>query len=156
LARGFVKQHRRGGGRVEGFYAAGHRDSNARISAALDFFGQASAFVADEQSDRLAPIHFPWREERLVTLLQLVHAGSECADAGDFELREKDGERDSGQDGEMERSTRGRAQRFRRKRIRGAADSGSGGSGASRAECGSGAQDGADVSRILDAGENYD
>ena len=46
------------------------------------------------------------------------------------------------------------AQSFRRERVRGAADAGSGGSRAGRTESGSGAQDGADVARVLDAGED--
>jgi hypothetical protein len=47
LAGGFVKQDRGCCGRVERLDAAGHGDANAGVGAALDFFGEAGAFVAD-------------------------------------------------------------------------------------------------------------
>ncbi len=64
LAGGFVEDDRGGSGGVEGLNAAGHGNADARVSAALNFFGEASAFVADEKSDGLAPIDFPGSERR--------------------------------------------------------------------------------------------
>ena len=154
MARGFVKQDRCGGCRIEGFYAAGHGDSNARVGAAFDFFRKAGAFVANEQRDWLAPIDFPGSEERLVAVLRLVDAGSQCADTGNLELREKDGERHSGKHGQVQSGSGRGAQSFRREGACSAADAGGSSGGAGRAECGSGTQDGPDVSGILYACED--
>ena len=59
LACGFVKQDCGSGGGVKGLDAAGHGNADTGIGAAFDFFREAGAFVADEERDRLAPIHFP-------------------------------------------------------------------------------------------------
>ncbi len=68
LPRRFIKQHGGRGGRIQRFNAAGHRDANARVGAAFDFFRQARAFVPDEQRHRLAPIHFPRREHGVIRI----------------------------------------------------------------------------------------
>src|SRR5260370_31351191 len=54
----------------------------------------------------------------------------------------------------MEGRTCGSAQSFRRERVCGAADAGSGGGRAGRAKGGSGAQDGSHVAGILNSGED--
>jgi hypothetical protein len=69
-------------------------------------------------------------------------------------LREKNGKGGAGENGEMEGGTCGSAKRFGRERTRGAALAGCGGDGGGRSEGGGGAEDGADVAGILDAGEN--
>src|SRR6267378_6413038 len=68
LAGGFVKNDGGCGGGVERFDAAGHGNANARVGAALDFFGKTGAFVADEERDGLAPIDFPGSEQRLFSV----------------------------------------------------------------------------------------
>jgi hypothetical protein len=155
LAGGFIEKNRCGGGGVQRFDSAGHGNTDARIGAVLDLFGQASAFVAHEQSDRLAPIDFPGSEQALLKIfIRLVDAGSQRADACDLELREKNRKGHPRKDGKMQCCPGGSAQRFRREWARGTADARSGGGGAGRAERGSGAQDGSDVSGILDTGED--
>src|SRR5215471_13227149 len=64
LAGGFVEDDRSGSGGVEGLNAAGHRNVNAGIGAALDLFWETCAFVADKECNRLAPIDFPRRKRR--------------------------------------------------------------------------------------------
>jgi hypothetical protein len=59
LAGGFVEQDGGGSGGVKGFDAGGHGDADAGIGAAFDFFGEAGAFVADEEGDGLAPVYLP-------------------------------------------------------------------------------------------------
>src|SRR5216684_1338059 len=63
LTSGFVKNDGGRGGGVQGLDAASHGNAAARVGAALDFFGEAGAFVANEERDRLAPIDFPGSEE---------------------------------------------------------------------------------------------
>ena len=122
--------------------------------AAFDFFGQASAFVADEQRNGLAPIHFPWSEQRLVRSARFVDARSERVNADNFELREQNGKRHSGQNRKMQRGAGGSAKRFGRIRAGRAADAGSGSDRAGRAEGGGRAENRADVAGILHSGEH--
>ncbi len=75
-------------------------------------------------------------------------------DAVEFELGEENGERHSGDDGEMEGGSGGRAKRFGRKRAGSAALTRGGSNGGGGSKSGGGAEDGADVAGILDAGEN--
>jgi hypothetical protein len=154
LAGGFVEDDGCGGCGVEGFDAAGHGDADAGIGAAFDFLGKAGAFVADEESDGLAPIDFPGGEQRLVSVVSFANAGGEGANAGDSELGEKDREGHPSENREVERCARGGTQGFRRIGAGGAADAGRGCDGPGRAESGGGAEDGADVAGILDACEN--
>ena len=63
MAGGFVQDHRGGSSGVEGLNAAGHRNVDTSVGAALDFFGEAGAFVADKKGDGLAPVDFPGGEE---------------------------------------------------------------------------------------------
>src|SRR5215470_2348129 len=85
----------------------------------------------------------------------VVDARGKGVNTGDFELREENGERHSGEDGEMEGRTGGGAERLRRIRAGGPADAG-GGSGASgRAKSGGGTKDGADVAGILNTSQNH-
>src|SRR5213594_2973909 len=59
LAGGLVEEHGGGGGGIKGFNTPGHGDANASVRAAFDFFGETRAFVADEESDGVAPVYFP-------------------------------------------------------------------------------------------------
>src|SRR6266566_3590408 len=144
LAGGFVEDDRGGGSGVEGLNAAGHRNVDAGVGGALDFFGEACAFVANQKSDGLAPVDFPGSEKRgvgsrwLVRLGMVktrrnaahggkssglvVHARGEGVDASHFALRQKNAERHSGEDGEMEGRTGRGAERLRRIGAGGAAD----------------------------------
>ena len=65
LAGGLVEQDGGGSGGVQGFDGRRHGDADAGVCAALDFFGETGTFVADEESDGLAPVYLPGREERL-------------------------------------------------------------------------------------------
>src|SRR5712692_4835673 len=150
----FVENDCRGGGGVQGFDAAGHGNADARIGAALDFFGKTGAFVADEERPGLAPIDLPGSEQGLFTVTRFVNAGSEGANACDFQLSKKNRKRHAGEYGEMQGSASGSAQSFRGERVCGSADAGSGGGRAGCTEGSSGAQDGADVAGVLDAGED--
>src|SRR6266852_3122491 len=154
LTSGLVKNDGCRGGGIQGFDAAGHRDTDARIGAALDFLGKTGAFVADEQGDRLAPVDFPGSEQRLFPVARFVNAGSEGANASDFQLREENRKRHAGENGKMQGSASGSAQSFRRERVCGSADAGSGSGRAGCTEGGSRAQDGADVAGVLNAGED--
>ena len=62
MAGGFVEEDGGGSGGVEGFDAGGHGDADAGRGAALDFFREAGAFVADEKGDGLAPVYVPGGE----------------------------------------------------------------------------------------------
>ncbi len=84
----------------------------------------------------------------------MVTARGEGVDAVEFELREKNGERHSGDDGEMERGASGGAEGFGRVGAGSAALTGGGSDGGGGSKSGGGAEDGADVAGILDAGEN--
>jgi hypothetical protein len=59
LAGGFVEDGRSGRSGVEGLDAARHRNVDPGVGRALDFFGEARAFVADKKSNGLAPIDVP-------------------------------------------------------------------------------------------------
>src|SRR6266852_2081701 len=166
LTGGFVKNDGGRGGGVQGLDAASHGNAEARVGAALDFFGEASAFVADEEGDRLAPVDFPGSEEGWCGIARrgrakarpynfcAMGAGSESANARDFELREENRKGHAGEDREMQGSASGGAESLRRERVGGAADAGSGGGGAGCAKGGCCAQDGGDVAGVLDAGKN--
>src|SRR5713226_7293859 len=155
LTGGFIKNDRGRGGGVQRFDAAGHGNADARIGAALDFFGKPGALVADEEGHRLAPIDFPRSEQRLFPMKWFVDARSKRSDASDLELRKKNRKRHASENRKMQGSASGGAQSFRRERICGAADAGSGGGGPGRAEGGSGAQDRPHVAGILHTGQ-YD
>src|SRR6266568_3539341 len=154
LASGFVKNDGRSGGGIQGFDAAGHGNANARIGAALDFFGKTGALVANEECDRLAPIDFPRSKQRLFTVPRFMNARCQRANSCDLELREQNRKRHSSKNRKMQSSASGSAESFRREGICGAADAGSGCRCAGRTEGGSGAQDRSHVSGILDACEN--
>jgi len=151
LAEGFVEKDSGSGGGVEAFDVGGHGDVDAGVGGTNDVLGEACAFVADEESDGLAPVHLPWGEGSGGFL---VDAGGEGVDAVELELREKDRERHSGDDGEMQSGARGGAEGFGRVGAGGAALSGGGSDGGGGAKGSGGAEDGADVAGILDAGEN--
>src|SRR6266403_878584 len=89
LTSSFIENDGRGGCSIQRFDAAGHGNANARVGAALDFFGKAGALVADEEGHGLAPIDFPRSEERLLAVARFVNAGSERANASDLQLREE-------------------------------------------------------------------
>src|SRR6266853_521544 len=154
LTGGLVKNDGGRGGSIQRFDAASHGNANARVGAALDFFGKTGALVADEEGHGLAPIDCPGSEQRLLAVARFVNAGSPRANASDLELREEHRKRHAGQDRKMQSGASGGAESFRQERICGAADAGSDGSGASGAEGGSSAQDRSDVARILNSGQN--
>src|SRR5882724_7851064 len=84
LAHGFVEKDGGSSGSVERFDAAGHGDVDAGVGTALDFFGEAGAFVTDEERHRLAPVHFPGAEERLAGIGDFGDTAGEGADACNF------------------------------------------------------------------------
>ena len=88
MAGSFVEKNGCSGRGVERFDSAGHGNADARIGAALDFFGKAGAFVADEQRHRFAPIDFPRGEKRLFSVARLVHTRSESANSRYLKLCE--------------------------------------------------------------------
>ena len=151
LAEGFVEKDGGSGGGVEAFDVGGHGDVDASVGGMDDVFGEAGAFVADEESDGLAPVHLPGRERGGGFF---VNAGGERVDAVEFELGEENGERHSGDDGEMERGASGGAEGFGRVGAGSAALTGGGSDGSGGPKSRGGAEDGADVAGILDAGEN--
>jgi hypothetical protein len=153
LAEGFVEQDGGSGGGVEAFDVSGHGDVDAGVGGADDVFGEAGAFVAHEESDGLAPVHLPGGERGGGFL---VNARGERVDAVEFELREENGERHSGDDGQMERGTRGGAEGFGRVGAGSAALTGGGSDGGGGAKSSGGAKDGADVAGILNASENHE
>src|SRR6266446_1163200 len=151
LAGGFIEKNGGRGGCIQGFDSAGHGNADARVGAALDFFRKAGTFVADEQCHRFAPIDFPGGEKRVLAVARLVHARSKRANSRHLELSEQDRKRGAGENRKMKRSSRRGTKSFWRKGVGCAADAGSGGGRAGSAKGGGGAQDGADVSGILDS-----
>jgi hypothetical protein len=59
LPGGFVEEDRGGSGCVERLDAGRHGDADAGVGAALDFFGKARAFVADQQRYGPTPVYLP-------------------------------------------------------------------------------------------------
>ncbi len=151
LAEGLVEEDGGSSGGVEAFNVGGHGDVDAGVGGMNDVFREAGAFIADEERDGLAPIHLPGRERAGGFT---VNAGGEGVDAVKFELRQKNGEGHSGDDGEMQSGARGRAERLGRVGASGATLTGGGSDGGGGAKGGGGAQDRADVPGILNAGEN--
>src|SRR5262245_22547857 len=66
LAGGFVEEDGGGRGGVQRFDGRRHRDANAGVGRALNFFGEPLAFVADKQGNGAAPVDLPGSEERLI------------------------------------------------------------------------------------------
>jgi hypothetical protein len=62
LAEGFVEEDGGSGGGVEAFDVRSHGDVDAGVGGMNDVFGEACAFIADQESDRLEPIYLPWGE----------------------------------------------------------------------------------------------
>ncbi len=143
LPRSFVEKDGGGCGGVQRFDAARHWDADARVGAALDFFGQAGTFVADKERNRLTPVHFPRREKRSglaklgrsvpsATLgiklrpyggseILFVRARRERTDVRDAKLRKQNRQRHSCENGKMQRRAGGGPQRLWRERAGGAA-----------------------------------
>src|ERR1700757_927941 len=118
-----------------------------------DVFGEAGAFVADEEGDGLAPVEFPGSGGRIAGGGIFVDAGGDGGDGVEFELGEENAESRACYERKMEGGAGGGAEGFGRKGARGAGLAGGGGDGSGRAESGGGAEDGADVTGILDSGE---
>src|SRR5712692_6615834 len=154
LTSSFIENDGRRGGSIQRFDAASHGNADARVGAALDFFGKAGTLVADEQGHGLAPIDFPRSEERLLAVARFVNAGRERANARDLELCKKNRKRHAREDRKMQGSAGRGAQSLRRERICGAADAGSRGRGAGCAKGRGGTQNGSHVAGVLDAGQN--
>ena len=106
LAGGFIEEDGGSGGGVERFDAGGHRNAEARVGAAFDFFWEAGAFVADQQGDCVAPVDFPRSERRRLAGLRFAAGGGESADSGDAKLREEDGQSHSCENRQMQSSSR--------------------------------------------------
>jgi len=151
LAESLVEEDGGSGGGVETFDVGGHGNVDAGVGGTHDVLGEAGAFVANEESDGLTPVHLPGGERSGGFL---ADAGGEGMDAVEFELREKNRERHSGDDREMQRGARGGAEGFGRVGTGGAALTGGGSDGGGGAKGGGGAQDGADIAGVLNAGEN--
>ena len=154
LAGGLVKEDRSGSSGVERLDATGHGNTDAGVGAALNFFREARAFVPHEQRDRFAPIHFPGGEDAGFAFLRFAHTGCKSVNICNSELCEKNRERHSRKNREVERRASRGPQGFRRK---GACRTGlarGGGDRAGGTESGGGAKDGADVAGILYAGKN--
>jgi len=155
LAEGFVEEDGGGRGGVEGFDVALHGDLDAGVGGVNNVFGEAGSFVADEEGDRLAPIEFPGGGG---SVGGRVFVGA-CGDGGDgveFELREEDSESGSGYERKMKSGACGGAEGFGREGTGGSALTRGGSDGSCGAESGGGAEDGADISGILDSGEDDD
>jgi len=91
LAEGFVEEDGGSGGGVEGFDVALHGDLDAGVGGVDDVFGEAGAFVADEEGDGLAPVELPGGGGRIAGIV-FVGAGGDGGDGVEFELREQDSE----------------------------------------------------------------
>ena len=155
LAEGFVEEDGGCGCGVERFDVALHGDLDAGVGGVDHVFGEAGAFVADEEGDGLAPVEFPGGGGG-VTGSVFVDAGGDGGDAVEFELGEQDSEGGTGDERKMKSGACGGAEGFGRKGAGGAALASGGGYGARGAECAGGAEDGADVARILNAREDDD
>src|SRR5215470_13465354 len=110
LAGGFVEEDGGGSGGVKGFDAARHGNADACGGAALDFFREACAFVADEKRDRLAPIDVPGGECGFVDMRR----SGEGANFERMKLRKKNWKSRTGKKSQMERGSGGGAKSFRR------------------------------------------
>ncbi len=155
MAGGFIEKNGGSGSGVERFDSAGHGNSDAYVGAALDLFGKAGTFVADEQCHSFAPINFPGGEKGLLSVARLVRARSERSNSHHLELSEEDRKRSPSKDGKMKSSSRRSAKSLWRKGAGRAADAGRGGGRSGGAKGGGGAQDGADVSGILDSCKDH-
>ena len=155
LAEGFVEEDGGGSGGVEGFDAAFERDVDAGVGGVDDVFGEAGAFVANEEGDGLAPIDFPRRGEGMGGVV-VVDAGGDGGDVVELELGEEDAEGGALHERNVEGGAGGGAESLGRKRAGGAGLAGGGGDGSGGTERGSGAEDGADVAGILNTGEDDD
>src|SRR5258708_10519599 len=58
LTSSFIENDGRGGCSIQRFDTASHGNANARVGAALDFFGKTGALVAHAEGYGLAPIDF--------------------------------------------------------------------------------------------------
>jgi hypothetical protein len=155
LAEGFVEEDGGCGCGVEGFDVTLHGDLDAGVGGVDDVFGEAGAFVADEEGDGLAPVEFPGGGGS-VSGRVFVGAGGDGGDGVEFELGEENAEGGSGYEGKMESGASGGAESFGREGAGGAALSGGAGDGSGGAEGGGGAEDGADVAGVLNSRENDD
>ena len=152
LAGGFVEENCGGSGGVEGFDAAGHGNADPGVGAAFDFLGETSTLVADEESDGFAPVYFPGGKSGLVC--GVAKTGRQRPNVRRNELREKDGEGGAGENWQAECCASGRTKRFGREGAGGTALAGGGRDGGGGAKRGGGAEDGADVTGVLNSGED--
>src|SRR5690242_15672447 len=156
LSGGFVEEDGGGSGGVEGFDAGGHGDAEACVGAALDFFGEAGTFVADEQSDRIAPVYFPGSKRSGFIAVRLTSRRGKSANSGNAKLREKDRQSHAGKNRQMQSGAGGSPERLGRIRAGGPALAGGGSDGGGGSEGGGGAKDGADVAGVLHSRQNGD
>jgi len=150
LAGGFVEEDGGGSGGVERLDAGNHGNAEAGVGAALDFFWQTGTFVADEESNGFAPIHFPGSEVGLIAIGRFTESGGKSADSRDAKLRENNGKGHARENGKMKRCTGGSTECFGRKRAGGAALARRGGDGGGSTKGCGGAENSADVAGILD------
>lgn len=151
LTSGFVKEDGGGCGGVERFDGGGHGDADASVGGALDVFGEALAFVADEKGYGAAPVDLPGREEGLGVGVGFAGTGGHDVDLCGAELFDSGCCGVAGEYRDVERRSGGGAEGFGSKGAGGAALTGSGSDGGGSAEGGGGAEDGADVAGVLDA-----
>ena len=79
-----------------------HGDLDAGVGGVDDVFGEAGAFVADEEGDGLAPVEFPGSGGRIAGGGIFVDAGGDGGDAIEFELGEENAEGGSGYEWKVE------------------------------------------------------
>src|SRR5579863_3525941 len=92
--------------RVERLHRRCHRYANPRIGATFDLFRQTLAFIADEQSDGLAPVNLPGRQQRLVAFVRLARTGCQGLNSCGAELRQQDWQCYTSEQRYVERSSR--------------------------------------------------
>ena len=155
LAEGFVEEDGGCGGCVEGFDVALHGDLDAGVGGVDDFFGETGAFVADEEGDGLAPVEFPGGGGSVGGRV-FVGACGDGRDGVELELSEENAEGGSGYERKMKSGACGGAEGFGREGTGGSALTRGGSDSSGGAEGGGGAEDGANISGILDSGEDDD
>jgi len=127
LAEGFVEEDGGSSAAFRDSDVALHGDLDAGVGGVDDFFGEAGAFVADEEGDGLAPVELPGSGGRIAGGRVFVDAGGDGRDGVEFELGEEDAKGGSCYKREMESGARGGAKGFGQRRVGGAELAGGGG-----------------------------
>src|SRR5579862_1314599 len=146
LALGFVEDDGGGDGGVEGFDGAGHGNGESGVGGALNFGGEAGAFVADEEGEGGAEVGGVGGGRGG------FGGGGDEREAGGAELGESNRWREAAEEREAEGGASGGAHGFGGPGVGGAF----GGDHAGGAEGLSGADGCADVAGVLDAEQGDD